>query len=86
MNSLTNRRKCAARLQQECCITPQIEAVRHWAYQGQLQSMQEGGHEGRIDQKRRILGKTNKSAYLVEDNMDKGWGDGVNSCHTEPEA
>jgi hypothetical protein len=51
-----------------------------------LQSMQEGGYEGRIDQKRRILGKTNKSAYLVEDNMDKGWGDGVNSCHTEPEA
>ncbi|WP_255116310.1 hypothetical protein [Synechococcus sp. HJ21-Hayes] len=45
-----------------------------------------GGVEGRIDQKRRILGKTNKSAYLVEDNMDKGWGDGVNSCHTEPEA
>jgi hypothetical protein len=37
-----------------------------------LQSMQEGGYEGRIGQKRRILGKTNKSAYL-----GKLWATGV---------
>jgi hypothetical protein len=51
---------------------------------GTLQSLQVKGYAGRISQKRRKMGKMNKPACLAEDNMDKGGGDGVNSCHTEP--